>query len=177
MVSGSVGDQKDHVVEVEPETGHGATGDDTKTAAGGGYSITGLQDGEYSATASNNGNYTVNGKPTQEGIAVYHDEFADNEGEDKADSAWAGRRAKADASWTTTRGGLALMGYVANDGDGNSLVRGDEGMAGLEVKLLTDVVFWTAATGGAASAPERSGAPRRPRPPRPRATDSTRSAA
>ena len=152
QLGGNVGNQRGHRVDLDPETGHGATDDDTRTGAGGAYRFAGLQDGEYSATASDQGDYTVDGAPTKEGIAVYHDEFADNKDEDKADSAWAGRRAQARASWTTTKGGLGVWGYVANDGDGNNLVRGNEGMAGLKVNLLTNVVFWTTATGGATRA-------------------------
>ena len=149
QLGGNVGNQRGHKVDLDPETGHGATDDDTRTGAGGAYRFAGLQDGEYSATASDQGDYTVDGAPTKKGIAVYHDEFADNKDEDKADSAWAGRRAQVRASWTTTKGGLGVWGYVANDDDGNNLVRGNEGMAGLQVKLLTDVRFWTTATGGA----------------------------
>ncbi|MXW17795.1 MAG: hypothetical protein F4123_09075 [Gemmatimonadetes bacterium] len=141
QLSGNVGDQRGHTVDIDPETGHGATGDDTKTGTRGAYRFTGLQDGEYSATASDQGDYTVDGAPTKKGLAVYHDEYASNKDEDKADSAWVGRRAQARHSWETTKGGLAIMGYVANDRDDNNLIRGDEGMAGLEVKLLTDVKF------------------------------------
>ncbi len=151
-LSGNVGTQTGHEVEIDPETGHGATGDDTKTGTGGAYRFAGLQDGEYSATAHDQGDYTVNGKPTQEGIAIYHDEFIPNtkdDPDDKADSAWAGRRAQATASWRTTEGGLAIMGYVANDSDRNNLVRGDEGMAGITVNLLTDAVFYKASDGAA----------------------------
>ena len=108
---------------------------------GGKFSFSGLQDGEYKATAANAGDYTVDGLPTQDGKVVYHDEFADEEDEDKADSAWVGTRAKETATWMTTRGGQAIMGYVANDGDGNSLIRGDEAMAGVTVRLLTDATF------------------------------------
>ncbi|MDE2876963.1 MAG: hypothetical protein OXU69_16300 [Gemmatimonadota bacterium] len=152
QLSGNVGNQRGHKVEIDPETGHGATDGDTRTGTRGAYRFTGIQDGEYSATASDQGDYTVDGVPTKKGIAVYHDEYADNKDEDKADSAWAGRRAQARASWTTTKGGLGVWGYVANDNDGNNLVRGDEGMAGIKVKLLTNVVFWTTATGGATRA-------------------------
>ena len=84
QLSGNVGNQKGHRVDIDPETGHGATDDDTKTGNGGAYRFTGLQDGEYSATASDLGDYTVDGAPTKKGIAVYHDEWADNKGEDKA---------------------------------------------------------------------------------------------
>ena len=139
-VNGNVGDQSDHVVVLEAETGHGATGYDTETEDGA-YSFTGLQDGEYSATATGAGDYSVDGAPTQNGKAVYHDEFADETGEDRADATWVGRRGQATARWNTTRGGLSIMGYVANDGDNNNLIRGDEAMAGITVRLLTDVEF------------------------------------
>ncbi len=144
-VSGNVGNQSGHEVELEPETGHGAVGDEKKTGTGGGYSFTGLQDGEYSATASDNGDYSVNGAVTQKGLVVYHDEYTDDE---DSLTTYVGTAGTDHARWTTTQGGRAIMGYVANDGDANNLVRGDEAMAGITVRLLTDVVFWTTATGG-----------------------------
>ena len=79
----------------------------TNSGNGGAYSFAGLQDGEYSATASSNGDYTVDGAPTRKGIAVYHDEFVPNtkdDPDDAADSAWAGRRAQAMASWDDHQG-------------------------------------------------------------------------
>ena len=145
-LSGNVGGQKGHKVAIDPATGHGATDDSTRTGTGGAYAFTGVQDGEYSATASDNGNYTVDGPATAKGIALYHDEFADNEGEDKADSAWAGRRAQATHSWQVTKGGLSIMGFVAND-NGDNLIRGDEAVAGIEVKLLTNVTFHPSTAG------------------------------
>ena len=145
-LSGTVGGQKGHKVAIDPATGHGATDDSTRTGTGGAYAFTGVQDGEYSATASDNGNYTVDGPATAKGIALYHDEFADNEGEDKADSAWAGRRAQATHSWQVTKGGLSIMGFVAND-NGDNLIRGDEAVAGIEVKLLTNVTFHPSTAG------------------------------
>ena len=138
-ISGNVGDQRGHEVDLEPETGHGATDDDTKTGTGGRYSFTGLQDGEYSVTASSNGNYAVNGPPTQKGIAVYHDEYTDDK--DTLTKYVGTADDDETASWETTRGGLAIMGYVANDGDGNNLVRGNEAMAGVMVRLLTNAKF------------------------------------
>ena len=138
-ISGNVGRQRGHEVDLEPETGHGATDDDTKTGTGGRYSFSGLQDGEYSVTASSNGNYTVNGPPTQKGIAVYHDEYTDDK--DSLTKYVGTADDDETASWETTRGGLAIMGYVANDGDGNNLVRGDEAMAGVKMRLLTNAKF------------------------------------
>ena len=41
-----------HEVTVDPETGHGAIGDEDETDADGEYSIGGLQDGVYTATAA-----------------------------------------------------------------------------------------------------------------------------
>ena len=140
-ISGNVGKQRGHEVDLEPETGHGATGDDTKTGTGGGYSFSDLQDGEYSVTASSNGNYSVNGPATQKGIAVYHDEYTDDK--DSLTKYVGTADDDEDASWETTRGGLAIMGYVANDGDGNNLIRGNEALAGVMVRLLTNAKFTT----------------------------------
>ncbi len=137
-ISGTVGGQSGHKVELEPETGHGATDDDTKTGSGGKYSFTGLQDGEYAVTAYSNGNYTVNGTPTEKGIAVYHDEYTDDK---DSLTKYVGTADAETAAWRTTQGGLSIMGFVANDGDGNNLIRGDEAMAGVEVKLLTNATF------------------------------------
>ena len=147
-MSGNVGDQKDHVVEVEPETGHGAVEKDAKTDKGrqlqhhrpAGRRVLPRRRPARATTP-----WTVS--PLRRGLVVYHDEYADNKDEDKADSAWAGRRAQAEAKWETTRGGLGIMGYVANDDDGNNLVRGNEGRAGITVKLLTDVKFYGASDG------------------------------
>ena len=137
-ISGNVGTQSGHEVVLEPETGHGAIDDDTKTGTGGKYSFGGLQDGEYSVTASSKKDYTVNGPPTKKGVAVYHDEYTDDK---DSLTKYVGTADGETASWNTTRGGLAIMGYVANDGDGNNLVRGNEAMAGVMVRLLTNAKF------------------------------------
>ncbi len=136
-ISGNVGTQRGHTVEIEPTT-QGPIDGDTNTDMVGAYSFTGLRDGEYDVTAYSQGDYTVNGTPTQKGVAVYHDEFTDDE---DTLTKYVGTADAEAARWTTTRGGLAIMGYVANDGDGNNLVRGDEAMAGVTVRLLTNVTF------------------------------------
>ena len=136
-ISGNVGDQSGHKVDLEPETGHGATDDDTKTGTGGAYSFSGLQDGEYAVTASSKKDYTVKGPATQKNITVYHDEYTDDK--DSLTKYVGTADDDEDASWETTRGGLAIMGYVANDGDGNNLIRGNEATAGVTVRLLTNV--------------------------------------
>ena len=143
--NGKVGSQAGHTVTLEAETGHGATGDDEKTLKGGTVKFSGMHDGVYTATASNNGDYTVD-TPKQMGKSVYHDEYAAEKDEDKADSAWVGTRGKASGTWDVTRGGLSIMGFVAND-NGDKLIRGDEARAGIQVKLLTDVKFHPATAG------------------------------
>ena len=151
-ISGTVGLHSGNNISVEPTTGQGASSMSDTTGAGGDYALTGLQDGTYEATAANNdGDYRLNGTPTRLDIEVYHDEFADEEDEDQADSAWAGRRAQITEDWGVTRVGLKIMGYVANDANRDNLIRGDEAVAGVTLRLLTDATFSTttgALTGG-----------------------------
>ena len=142
-LSGNVGVEKNHVITIEAETRHGATGDDDKTDTDGAYSFTGLQDGEYMVTAaSGSGDYTISdtpANPNPTSVTLYHDEEAWAEANDDDDIEYDGDRAFAE--FETTRQGLSIMGYVANDGDNNNLIRGDEAMAGITVRLLTDVEF------------------------------------
>ena len=149
-VYGTVGSEKDHEVTVEPETGHGAIGDDDETNADGEYSIGGLQDGVYTATAaSGDADYQLLDPAEVEDIVLYHNEAcwaATNPdpatgdrpsacaGEDMitgtnddGDNTWtyANRRW---VKWDTDRLGLSIKGYVANDGqdgeDMDGLLRG-----------------------------------------------------
>ena len=130
-VSGNVGTESGHKVVIEAT---GQTWDSmTVTKKDGDYSFTGLQDGVYTATAANAGDYTVNGAPTQEGLVVYHDEYEDD---DDAMTTYVGTAGADTATWTTTRGGLSIKGYVGNDGlRGDSLLRGDESKAGITITL------------------------------------------
>ena len=83
--------------------------------------FTGLQDGEYTVTASRTATHKVDGEPTQS-VWVYHDEATGDAGTDKA-------------RWTTTRIGLKIMGYIGNDANSDRRMRGDEAPAGVTVRL------------------------------------------
>ncbi len=162
MVHGKVGSESGHDIAVDPETGHGAIGDSDTTRAGGNYAFTGLQDGVYTATAaSTDAKYQLLGPAEEEGIALYHNEAcwaATNpdpatgderpsacaaneviEGEDDDGNTTYTYANGANVSWDTGRLGLAIRGYVANDGqdgeDRDGLLRGDESMAGIEMTL------------------------------------------
>ncbi len=121
-VSGNVGGASGHQVVLAPATDrHGAPGDTTESGGNGAYGFTGLQDGEYAITASATAAYKVDGETTRP-VRVHHDERADAAGTDVV-------------RWTTTRIGLKIMGYIGNDADGDKLMRGDEALAGVSVRL------------------------------------------
>ena len=121
-VSGRVGSESGHKVVLEPATdGHGALADSSTSGRNGAFGFAGLQDGEYSITASGTATHKVDGEPTQT-VRVYHDEKAGTAGTDIA-------------RWTTTRIALKIMGYIGNDADGDKLMRGDEALAGVAVSL------------------------------------------
>ncbi|MDE2874747.1 MAG: carboxypeptidase regulatory-like domain-containing protein [Gemmatimonadota bacterium] len=157
-VYGKVGSEAKHEVTVEPETdGHGALADDDETGSTGAYSIDGLQDGVYTATAeSGNSDFQILGDAEVMGIALYHDEACwanpdpDNDAcssgelmvdeiDENDDTTWAYQNEHMQ-NWSTGRLNLAIRGYVANDGqdgeDMDGLLRGDESKAGVTVKLL-----------------------------------------
>ena len=165
MVHGKVGKESGHEVTVEPETEHGAIGDDDDTGTGGAYSIGDLQDGVYTATAaSGNDDYQILPSTPAEvkGIALYHNEAcwaATNpdpatgddrpsacaanevdEGEDDDENTTWTYVNQSVQNWNTGRLNLAIRGYVANDGqdgeDLDGLLRGDESKAGVTVTLL-----------------------------------------
>ena len=167
MVYGTVGEERNHKVTVEPETGHGAIGDEDKTNADGEYSIGGLQDGVYTATAASGDNdYQLLTPAEVDGIALYHNEacwasprptndacssaeLVVDEIDEDDDTTWAYVNAHPE-SWETGRLGLAISGYVANDGqDGeglDNLLRGDESMAGITMTLWNSIGTRTLAT-------------------------------
>ena len=75
MLYGKVGFERGHEVEVTPETGHGAIGDEDKTGTGGDYSISDLQDGVYTAEAtSGDAKFAILTEAEVEGIELYHNE-------------------------------------------------------------------------------------------------------
>ena len=164
MVHGKVGAEKGHEVTVDPETGHGASGDDDETGTGGAYSIDDLQDGVYTATAASGDDdfQLLASTPAEvEGIALYHNEAcwaATNPdpatGDERPDACAANEVVEGEdddgettysyanahvQNWNTGRLNLAIRGYVANDGqdgeDMDGLLRGDESKAGVTVTL------------------------------------------
>ena len=168
-VYGTVGDESGHEVVVEPETGHGAIGDEDETGRGGAYSIGDLQDGVYTAkAASGDDDYQIlESTPAEvEGIALYHNEACwaatnpepatgdEQPGSCAADEVEVGEDDDGDTTytyvngheenWRTGRLGLAIRGYVANDGqdgeDRDNLLRGDESMAGITMTLRRGTV-------------------------------------
>ena len=139
MVSGHVGFESGHAVVLSATTGHGATGDSTGTrsvdSGRGNYSVAGLQDGEYSVLAiSGSDDYSIAATPANPNpgsVAVYHDEFTDDE---DTLTTFVGTRGSDGASWNTTRQGLSVRGYVGND-NGDNLMRGDESIEGVTLTL------------------------------------------
>ena len=172
-VYGTVGDESGHEVVVEPETGHGAIGDDKKTGRGGAYSIGDLQDGVYTAkAASGDDDYQLLTPAEVEGIALYHNEACwaatnpepatggEQPSSCAADEVEVGEDDDGDTTytyvngheenWRTGRLGLVIRGYVANDGHHSgvrdNLLRGDESMAGITMTLRRGTVVRTAKT-------------------------------
>ena len=127
---------KGMAVRLDPVTdNHDADDPDATTGASGRYGFSGVQDGTYDAIASSNADWTVVGDSAQRRW-LYHDEFAEEKDEDKADSAWVGRRAQATATWKLTQEGLEVRGFVANvSHEHNNVVRGDETAPGMELEI------------------------------------------
>ena len=170
-VYGTVGEERGHEVEVTPETTrHGEIGEEDETGTGGAYSIGDLQDGVYTAEAtSGDAKFAILELLTPaevEGIELYHNEAcwaATNPkpatGDERPDSCAAdevdvGEDDDGETTytyvneheeiWETGRLGLAIRGYVANDGqdgeDLDGLLRGDETMAGITMTLKKGAV-------------------------------------
>ena len=133
-VSGTVDTVAGLNVVIEAVTdNHDADDDDTKTRTGGVYDFDELQDGTYDVTASGNADWSIVGNETQK-VWIYHDESADEKDEDRADSAWVGKRGQAPANWRLTQEGLEIRGYVANAAD-EKKVRPGETVEGLELQI------------------------------------------
>ena len=131
-VTGRVGRESGHKVVLDPAPeGHGPSGESTESGENGTYSFTGLQDGEYTITASGTATHRVDGEPTQS-VWVYHDETADDR---NGHTTYVGTAGTDKASWTTTRIGLEIMGYIGNDANSDRRMRGDEALAGVTVRL------------------------------------------
>ena len=116
---------------------HGARDQAGTTNAAGSKSFN-VRDGTYdiSASADNNPNWAIISQKTHRRWC-YHDEKADETNEPRADSAWVGRACfdpDPSASWTLSRRGLEIRGFVANvDHEFNRVVRGDETYAGAQL--------------------------------------------
>ena len=115
---------------------HGARNQDGTTSAAGSVNFT-VQDGTYdiSASADANANWAIISPETVR-VWCYHDEYADETNESRADSAWVGTACPDPAvSWTMSRRSLEIRGFVANvDHEFNSVVRGDETYEGAMLK-------------------------------------------
>ena len=131
-ISGNVGTQSGHKVEVEPTTDHVSTGvDSTKSGEEGVYELDELQDGEYDITAYGTRTHKVLGDPTQS-VYVYHDETTDD---DDTTTKYVGTAGVDTAKWSTRQLGLAIKGYIGNDVNRDKKMRGDETVEGIVVGL------------------------------------------
>ena len=131
-VSGNVGKGSGHEVVLYPATdGRGALGDSTESGKNGAYSFTGLQDGHYAITAFGTATHKVNGESTQS-VWIYHDETTDDR---HGNTTYVGTAGIGKARWTSTRIGLKIIGYIGNDANSDKLMRDDEALAGVTVRL------------------------------------------
>jgi len=108
------------------------TGSDPKKSSYRKFSISDIQDGEYTLSTPNTADNNFAPKGGFK-LGIYHDETEDDEDEDTdyVGTAWS----MADADFTATKLRLAIKGFVANDG-GDGRARGNEAMAGVTVRLL-----------------------------------------
>ena len=131
-VAGAGGASVSLTAETDADDRGTKTGDDDEKDSYRQFSISGIQDGEYTLTTPNTADNKFSPRGGHE-LAIYHDETEDDEDDDTeyVGTAWS----KSDASFTRTRLRQSIKGFVANDG-GDGQIRGDEAMADVEVKLL-----------------------------------------
>ena len=133
-VSGSVAGAGGASVGLTAETEADDRGTKTSTKAGavGTYSISDIQDGDYTLTTPNTADNSFGPKGGHE-LSIYHDEAEDDEDED---TEYVGTAfSMANANFTATKLRLSIKGYVAND-NGDGRARGNESMSGVTVNLL-----------------------------------------
>ena len=133
-VSGSVAGAGGASVGLTAETEADDRGTKTSTKAGavGTYSISDIQDGDYTLTTPNTADNSFGPKGGYE-LSIYHDEAEDDEDED---TEYVGTAfSMANANFTATKLRLSIKGYVAND-NGDGRARGNESMSGVTVNLL-----------------------------------------
>ena len=132
QVAGNVGGASGHKLHIEPTTdNHGAKVDSAESDTDGLYEIGELRDGVYDITAYGTRDYKVLGNATQS-VYVYHDETTDD---DDTLTAYVGTAGADTAKWSTRQLGLAIKGYIGNDINRDSKMRGDETVAGIVVTL------------------------------------------
>jgi len=138
-VSGSVAGPGGASVSLSAETDAGdrstKTGADRTKASFRKFSISDIQDGEYTLSTPNTADNSFAPKGGFK-LEIYHDETEDDEDDD---TDYVGTAfAKTDADFSATKLRLSIKGFVANDG-GDGRARGNEAMAGVTVRLLQAV--------------------------------------
>ncbi|MDE2981580.1 MAG: hypothetical protein OXU74_10335 [Gemmatimonadota bacterium] len=133
MVDGPGGASVSLSAETNADNRSTKTGADSKKASFRKFSISDIQDGEYTLSTPNTADNSFAPKGGHK-LAIYHDETEDDEDEDTdyVGTAWS----MADADFTATKLRLAIKGFVANDGNDDGRARGNEAMAGVMVNLL-----------------------------------------
>ena len=108
------------------------TGANSKKAGFRKFSISDIQDGEYTLTTPNTGDNKFGPKDGHD-LEIYHDEDEDDEDDDTeyVGTAWS----MTNANFTATNLRQSIKGFVANDG-GDGRARGNESMSDVEVNLL-----------------------------------------
>ena len=132
MVDGPGGASVSLTAETDADDRGTKTGADDEKDSYQQFSISDIQDGEYMLTTPNTADNSFGPKGGYE-LAVYHDEAEDDDDEDTEYVGTADANPGLD--FTATKLRLSIMGFVANEG-GDFQVRGNEAMAGVEVKLL-----------------------------------------
>ena len=108
------------------------TGANSKKASFRKFSISDIQDGEYTLTTPNTADNSFGPKGGHD-LEIYHDEDEDDEDDDTeyVGTAWS----MTNANFTATNLRQSIKGFVANDG-GDGRARGNEAMSDVEVNLL-----------------------------------------
>jgi len=134
-VSGSVAGPGGASVSLSAETNADNRSTKTSAKAGsvGAYSISDIQDGEYTLSTPNTGDNSFAPKGGYK-LAIYHmeDEDDDDDDTDYVGTAWS----RSDADFSATKLRLSIKGFVANDSNEDGRARGNDAMAGVTVNLL-----------------------------------------
>ena len=102
-----------------------------------------LQDGMYDVEAISNDEYTVSPANSVQEVAVYHDEaqwvkWLEDQEEDEDDRTVDDDGSDGEtATWTVSRQGGVIMGYVGNDANGDKRMRGKEAVEGITVEVTS----------------------------------------